>query len=330
MAVAIATLEARLAKGGGTADDWELLAKSYEFVGRPADAAKARTRQLPASTTGAPAMTATAGTATAPVTSPALTPQSLTRLTEASTARREKRYAAAAAIYRELAARDQLDADGWADYADTVATVRGNRLAGEPEAYIAHALALDPRHPKALWLQASAAEEAARWGDAVQAWQRLAAELEPGSADARIIAANLQRDTQMAAVAPAPAPAVSTAAGSGGAVLRGEVTVSDALRTRVSDRATLFIVAKAVDSPGVPVAVLRTTAASWPVTFTLDDSRAMLPERTLSSVARVTVEARISASGQATPLSGDLQGISQAIDPSAHQSVRILIDRVVP
>src|SRR5882762_5724021 len=50
---AIAALEARLAKGGGTPDDWELLAKSFEFLGRPADAAKARAKQLPALAGGA-------------------------------------------------------------------------------------------------------------------------------------------------------------------------------------------------------------------------------------------------------------------------------------
>ena len=44
---AIANLEARLAKGGGSPGDWELLAKAYEFLGRPADAAKARAHQLP-------------------------------------------------------------------------------------------------------------------------------------------------------------------------------------------------------------------------------------------------------------------------------------------
>jgi hypothetical protein len=44
---AIASLQARLAKGGGSAEDWELLAKSYEFLGRPAEASKARAHQLP-------------------------------------------------------------------------------------------------------------------------------------------------------------------------------------------------------------------------------------------------------------------------------------------
>jgi len=44
---AVTNLESRLAKGGGSADDWELLAKSFEFLGRPADAIKARAHQLP-------------------------------------------------------------------------------------------------------------------------------------------------------------------------------------------------------------------------------------------------------------------------------------------
>jgi hypothetical protein len=47
MGNAIASLQARLAKGGGSAEDWELLAKSYEFLGRPAEASKARAHQLP-------------------------------------------------------------------------------------------------------------------------------------------------------------------------------------------------------------------------------------------------------------------------------------------
>src|ERR1019366_2571157 len=53
MSSAIASLEARLAKGDGSADDWELLAKSYEFLGRPSDASKARARQLPVVATAA-------------------------------------------------------------------------------------------------------------------------------------------------------------------------------------------------------------------------------------------------------------------------------------
>ena len=47
MSSAIAQLQARLAKGGGSDGDWELLAKSYEFVGLPREAAEARAHRLP-------------------------------------------------------------------------------------------------------------------------------------------------------------------------------------------------------------------------------------------------------------------------------------------
>ncbi len=55
MQSAIASLEAKLAKGGGSPGDWELLAKAFDFIGRPADAALARAHQLPS-------LNATAGT----------------------------------------------------------------------------------------------------------------------------------------------------------------------------------------------------------------------------------------------------------------------------
>jgi cytochrome c-type biogenesis protein CcmH len=110
----------------------------------------------------------------------------------------------------------------------------------------------------------------------------------------------------------------------------GEVALADALSGRAASAATLFIVAKSVDSPGMPVAVLRTSPSAWPLKFTLDDTLAMMPGRTLSNSGRVTIEARISRSGQAMPSSGDLQGSSGIIDPSARQPLRIVIDRVIP
>lgn len=55
MASAVAALRARLARGGGSPDDWELLARSYEFLGRSGDAAQARAHQLPADPAAEPA-----------------------------------------------------------------------------------------------------------------------------------------------------------------------------------------------------------------------------------------------------------------------------------
>jgi hypothetical protein len=174
MSSAIASLEKRLAKGTGTADDWELLAKSYEFLGRPDDAGKARARQLP----------------------------------------------------------------------------------------------------------------------------------------------------------PLPPQGNETGLVSGTSV-SGEVSLAAALSTKASAGATLFIVAKSVDSPGAPVAVFRGSVGDWPVKFTLDDSQSMLPGRNLSSAGRVTIEARISQNGQPLPAAGDLQGSTGTIDPADHRPLKILIDRII-
>lgn len=317
---AIAGLEARLAKNGGSADDWELLARSFEFLGRPADAAKARAHQLPP----LPERSAEASAAPNPVAvaAPVLSADSLQWLTKAAAARRDKHPADAAAIYAQLARHDQLNADGWADYADTAATLQGGKLTGAPESYVDRALALDPQHAKALWLKASAAEEAGHFDAAVRVWQRLLPVLAANSADAKIVAANLQQDQKLAASA-------STAPAAAGAVIRGEVALDSALSSKVTAGATLFIIAKSVGAPGPPVAVYRGTVGSWPVKFTLDDSLAMMPGRNLSSAGQVTVEARISSTGQALPASGDLHSQSAVVNPADHPVLKLLIDRVI-
>jgi tetratricopeptide (TPR) repeat protein len=130
------------------------------------------------------------GTATAgPAAAQSRTGEVQDLLARAEAHRRKREFAQACALYDSVAARDGMTADGWADYADAKASVDG-RLAGEPARYIAAALALDPQHPKALWLQASLAHEERRYADALATWRRLQALVPPGSTDARIIEAN--------------------------------------------------------------------------------------------------------------------------------------------
>ncbi len=111
--------------------------------------------------------------------------------------RRKREFAQACALYDSVVARDGMTADGWADYADARASVDG-RLAGEPAHYIAAALALDPQHPKALWLQASLAHEERRYADALATWRRLQSVVPPDSTDARIIEANIVEAARLA------------------------------------------------------------------------------------------------------------------------------------
>ena len=191
---AVAGLERRLASGGGGDGDWELLAKSYEFLGRTADAAGARQKRLPA---GAGGMPGAAPAAAIPAAAP-LSAAALKQVAAAEEARGKREFSKSAAIYAGLAARNEMNADTWANYADVAGALNNNSLAGQPAAYIANALRLDPQHAKALWLQASLEHETHQYQAAVGTWQRLIAVLGAGSADGKLIAANLAEDQRLA------------------------------------------------------------------------------------------------------------------------------------
>lgn len=118
-------------------------------------------------------------------------------LAKAEQHRRKREFAQACEVYAVIAERNAMTADSWADYADAQASLAGS-LAGGPARAIEAALAIDPRHAKALWLEASLAHEEHRYRDAVATWQRLLAIVPPGSSDARIVEANLAEATRLA------------------------------------------------------------------------------------------------------------------------------------
>jgi len=103
-----------------------------------------------------------------------------------------------------------------------------------------------------------------------------------------------------------PAPA--------GKTVGGEVRLADALKAGASPDDTVFVFARAVDGPKMPLAIVRKQVRDLPLRFELDDSSAMSPATRLSTARRVVVGARVSKSGSATPQPGDLQGFSPVVD----------------
>lgn len=120
----------------------------------------------------------------------------------------------------------------------------------------------------------------------------------------------------------------SPAAGAGGQLLV-EVEIAEAFRGQVPPQAAVFVYAKAAAGPPMPLAVRRLSAAQLPTSVTLDDSMAMTPAMKLSSFDQVIVGARVSKSGQAMPMPGDLQGETSPIrigSAGLEQPVPIVID----
>jgi cytochrome c-type biogenesis protein CcmH len=255
------------------------------------------------------------------------------------------RFPESVAAFKEATARSPADASLLADWADALA-MQNQTLQGEPSRLVAQALALDPAHPKALSLAATAALERKDYDGAIEEWRKLKSVVPPDGEDAKDIDAMIAEAEAGKRGAPAPpalgsaargAPATSPPAVSASAEgkaaaatsITGRVVLDPKLRVRVAPNDALFVFARAVSGPRMPLAVIRGTAGELPRAFTLDDSTAMTPAARLSSADEVVVEARISKSGSATPSPGDLRGTSAPVKPGA-RDVLITINDVVP
>jgi cytochrome c-type biogenesis protein CcmH/NrfG len=204
MQAATLALKTRLAAEGGPDDQWELLAQSYDFLGRSAEAKLAREHKISSSTDLRDAITvstmllpAARAMSSGGVTAQTSSNPAATLIASAELHRRKREFKAACADYAGLLKLGAMTADTWADYADAQASLAG-QLAGEPAQAIDRALALDPRHTKALWLKASLAHEQHRYKEAVTTWQQLLTLVPPGSSDARIVAANMAEASRLA------------------------------------------------------------------------------------------------------------------------------------
>lgn len=325
-------LEKRIAREGGSRGDWLLLAQSYDFLGRAEDAARARVSAAAAaesspSTAPRPATGAANDAAQYEARARANPRDADAWLGLARLHRQQRDFERARHAFAQLISLDAMTADTWADYADVLGSLAGGSLSGESALAIDRALALDRRHPKALWLKASLAHQEKRYADSLALWKEIRALLPPDSPDARIIDANITETAGFAGMSPPRLESRTTRAKF--PVVSGTVSIDQRLANRIPAGATLFIYAKAADSPGPPLAVLRTTAASWPVSFRLDDTLAMIPERKLSSFENVIIEARISRSGNATPSRGDLLAVSPVLRPAEGKTLQLVISKEI-
>jgi cytochrome c-type biogenesis protein CcmH len=258
------------------------------------------------------------------------------------------RYDEAVAAYEHLAGLTPDDPQVLADYADALGMHQGRSLAGRPYELVKRALAIDPKHAKSLALAGTAALDSGAYADAARYWGALAAEMPAGSEDRGRVEAMLDEVREKAAAAGKPlapgsasvarastprsdgkAPAAGTQASAAGAAVSGSVSVAASVAPKMDRSAALFIFARAVNGPRMPLAVIRGTAAELPRDFTLDDSLAMAPSMKISGAEAVRIEARISRSGNAQPQPGDLVGTSEVVKPGA-RGVKIIIDKVVP
>ncbi|WP_413727930.1 c-type cytochrome biogenesis protein CcmI [Sodalis sp. RH19] len=113
------------------------------------------------------------------------------------------------------------------------------------------------------------------------------------------------------------------------AKLTVDVTLAPALDDKPPAQGTLFISVTDGKSP-VPVAVKTLPLSRFPLSLTLDDSNAMLPERLLSAQRQVKVRVRIARDGGADARPGDWFGESALQDFSGTGRIAVRIDQHMP
>lgn len=214
------------------------------------------------------------------------------------------------------------------NYADVLAMVNGKSLQGKPLELLHSALKIDPNNTKALLLSGKAAYQIGDYAHAVAYFEKLLQLLPPNSPQAKQIQNNI---AQVRAQQANPQPPTKGDVRPATSVVHisGMVSLSPSLATKAAPTDTVFVFAKALSGPPMPIAVMRSKVKDLPLKFVLDDTMAMTPSMKLSNFKMVAVSAKISKSGNATPQSGDLRGEIASVKVGA-DNVQLVIDKVAP
>jgi len=151
-----------------------------------------------------------------------------------------------------------------------------------------------------------------RYAQAISAWQKML-QLLPAD-DRRVLM--IQRSIEQA----------KSASGKQNSQLALTVALSPAAEKMLPEGGVLYISVSDGNSP-VPVAVKKLPLSHFPLSLTLDDSNAMMPQRLLSAQHQLQVRVRISRDGSANPQPGDWFGLSAVTPFAGQQQMAVEINR---
>ncbi|MFK8051290.1 MAG: tetratricopeptide repeat protein [Halioglobus sp.] len=133
---------------------------------------------------------------------------------------------------------------------------------------------------------------------------------------------------QLSQFAPSAETGAQVAAAPNG--LRIRVSLAPSLRSKIPDDTNVFIFARGADTresggSGAPLAAARRVVTDFPVEIELDDSMAMVADRTISSVSSVIVGARVALSGGPVKGPGDPEVLSASLSSSHSDVIELTI-----
>lgn len=219
-------------------------------------------------------------------------------------------------------------------YADILAITSGGAVAGKPYEMVKKALKIDPTMIEARWLAGIAESELGNLDNALSYWVPLQQQLSQSRPE---LAAELGKQIDRAKSLLSGTAVTSSQdqdttqqpINSASKTITVNIKIADALQQLVDPDDTVFVYAKAMQGPGMPLAAKKIKVSDLPLTVILDDSMAMTPEMALSSFDQVKIGARVSRSGQTTAAAGDLSGEQINITSGQEDQVDIVINTVL-
>jgi len=208
---------------------------------------------------------------------------------------------------------------------EVMAMQRQGLFEGEPWRVIREILQKDPQHFGALLTAGSASYAEGKYADALKYWEQARKPLDANNPDLPGLENAIATVRDKLGMPTKAAPSASSALN-----VSGQISLSAALKAKVSPNDAVFVYATPANGDRMPLAIMKTTVSQLPLNFMLDDSTAMTPERKLSMAGEVLVKVRVSKSGNAMPQSGDLTGASEGPVKVGAKGLKIEIKDQIP
>lgn len=230
-------------------------------------------------------------------------------------------------------------------YAEAIAGSNGNNFTGNAAPLVDKAFSLEPENPNVLWISGILAYQRSDFRSALTRWEKVQGMLTPQSTelvsvtsaidDARKQLGLPPSEPQLPQIAQAGTvsnkmPSSARPASSSAAGVEVKVSLSAEMAQKAKPDDLVFIYAKAVSGPPMPLAAARKQVRDLPLTIRLDDSMAMMPQMRISKFEQVVVGARISLSGTPMAQSGDFEGEVRPVTPGQSETVNVVINSVHP
>ena len=213
---------------------------------------------------------------------------------------------------KSLSLRPDL-AETMLSLADALSMNNNGHLIGRPRELVKKALQIEPQNMTGLWLSGMAASQESEYLEAITQWQKVLTLLDDkpdekeaikgliAEAESRLkpemkkqLLGSSKIDQKKEDLPQTKNKTISV-----------KVSLPDRIKKEVSPNDSVFIYAKAMSGPPMPLAAVRKQVKDFPLELELNDDSAMMPDLKLSAFDSVIVGARISKSGQPVAQNGD-------------------------